>query len=113
MAEPPPALDAEDAKLVTLARAARARTGAGQGAALRDDTGRTYAACTVTLASLRLSAVQAAVVMAACAGAAALEAAAVVADSGELVDADRAALADLGGCPVFVADPDGTVRARR
>ena len=34
----------EDAKLVTLARSARARTGAAQGAAVRDGDGRTYVA---------------------------------------------------------------------
>ena len=35
---------AEDAKLVTLARSARARVGGAEGAAVRDDIGRTYAA---------------------------------------------------------------------
>lgn len=105
-------LDAEDAKLVTLARAARARAGAAEGAAVRDGTGRTYAACPVPLPSLRLSALQAAAVMAACAGATALEAAVVVAAEPVLADADRAALADLGGCPVLLADAEGSVRAR-
>ena len=37
----------EDAKLVVLARATRARTGATSGAALRDLDGRTYAAAEV------------------------------------------------------------------
>ena len=41
--------DPDDRKLVTLARAARARTGAAEGAALRDADGRTYAAATVDL----------------------------------------------------------------
>ena len=49
------ALSAEDRKLVTLARATRARTGAAEGAAVRDPDGRTYAAATVDLPSLRLS----------------------------------------------------------
>ncbi|MBA2308927.1 MAG: cytidine deaminase, partial [Pseudonocardiales bacterium] len=35
-------LDPEDAKLVVLARAARSRTGASEGAAVRDTDGRTY-----------------------------------------------------------------------
>ena len=35
-------LDPEDAKIVTLARSARARTGAAEGAAVRDTDGRTY-----------------------------------------------------------------------
>ncbi len=42
-------LTAEDAKLVTLARSARARVGAAEGAAVRDQDGRTYAAATVAL----------------------------------------------------------------
>ena len=41
----------EDSKLVTLARAVRARNGAVEGAAVRDDTGRTYVATPVVLAS--------------------------------------------------------------
>ena len=45
-------LDPEDAKIVTLARSARARTGAAEGAAVRDTDGRTYAAATVALPSL-------------------------------------------------------------
>ncbi|MDT4974504.1 MAG: hypothetical protein QOG98_262, partial [Pseudonocardiales bacterium] len=53
MTEP---LDPEDAKLVTLARSARARTGATQGAAVRDGDGRTYVATSVALPSLALSA---------------------------------------------------------
>src|SRR5205085_1007248 len=57
-------LDPEDAKLVTLARSARARTRAAQGAAVRDTDGRTYVAATVDLASLQLSALQVAVAMA-------------------------------------------------
>ena len=51
----------EDAKIVTLARSARARTGAAEGAAVRDPDGRTYAAGTVALPSLALTALQAAV----------------------------------------------------
>ena len=61
MPEPSAGADAEDAKLVTLARAARARIGAIEGAAVRDQDGRTYAAATVDLPSLRLSALQLAV----------------------------------------------------
>jgi hypothetical protein len=49
-------LGAEDAKLVTLARGARARIAAADGAAVRDQDGRTYAAATVALPSLSLSA---------------------------------------------------------
>lgn len=37
-------LDPEDRKIVTLARSARARNGVPEGAAVRDETGRTYVA---------------------------------------------------------------------
>lgn len=85
---------AEDTKLVTLARASRARTGAPEGAAVRDDTGRTYAATTVALSSLSLSALQAAVAMAVASGARALEAAAIVSDH-SLAEADLAVVTEL------------------
>ena len=53
-------LDAEDNKLVVLARGAMARAEAAQGAAVRDLDGRTYAGAPVTLAALTLTALQAA-----------------------------------------------------
>lgn len=71
-------LDPEDQKLVTLARSARARTGAAQGAAVRDTDGRTYVAATVALSALQLSALQLAVAMAVSSGAPGLEAAVVL-----------------------------------
>lgn len=108
----PAELDSEDAKIVTLARSARARTTAAEGAAVRDTDGRTYAACTVALTSLRLSALQAAVAAAVASGAEGLEAAAVVTDSAGL-DADSvAAVRELGaGAPVLRADASGEVAA--
>lgn len=104
-------LSPEDAKLVTLARATRARTGAAEGAAVRDQDGRTYAAATVDLPSLSLSALQVAVAMAASSGAVGLEAAAVVGDAAPDVNGP-AAVRDLGGPSVHIltAGPDGTVR---
>ena len=72
-----PELDAEDAKLITLARSARGRTGAPEGAAVRDTDGRTYVAAGVELSSLHLSALQVAVAMAVSSGALGLEAAVV------------------------------------
>ncbi|GAB2943148.1 cytidine deaminase [Streptomyces heilongjiangensis] len=107
------ALDPEDRKIVTLARSARARNGVPEGAAVRDDTGRTYVAGTVALDSLRLSALRTAVAMAVASGATSLEAAAVVSDTETVSDEDRAAVRDLGGAavPVLLAGPDGTVRS--
>ncbi|WP_340379652.1 cytidine deaminase [Streptomyces sp. SS7] len=107
------ALDPEDRKIVTLARSARARNGVPEGAAVRDDTGRTYVAGTVELPSLRLSALRTAVAMAVASGAASLEAAAVVSEAEGLADEDLAAVRDLGGpgTPVLLAAPDGAVRS--
>jgi hypothetical protein len=103
-------LDPEDAKLVTLARSARARNRADEGAAVRDETGRTYVAATVALPALRLTALQAAVAAAVSSGAERLEAAAVVTGAVSL-DADSAQLvADLGVTHPVVADPAGEVR---
>ncbi|MFE9643885.1 cytidine deaminase [Streptomyces sp. NPDC006365] len=105
-------LDPEDRKIVTLARSARARNGVPEGAAVRDETGRTYVAGTVDLASLRLTALQTAVAMAVASGAKSLEAAAVVSEAESLEDGDLAAVRDLGGAttPVFLAGVDGVVR---
>jgi cytidine deaminase len=103
--------DAEDAKLVTLARSARARTGAAEGAAVRDDMGRTYVAATVALPSLTLTALQAAVAAAVSSGVQQLEAAAVVTESHSLDPESRAAARDLGVESPLVADPSGAVRS--
>ena len=100
-------LPAEDAKLVTLARSARARLGAAEGAAVRDELGRTYVAATVDLSSLQLSAVQAAVAAAVSSGVQALEAVAIVGTLAELREADRAVLADVSVTKVLIADADG------
>lgn len=103
-------LDEEDAKLVTLARAARARVGAVEGAAVRDGDGRTYAAATVTLPSLSITALQLTVAAAVSAGAARLEAAAVVTEASMLDALGHAAVRDLGmEAPIHVVGPDGTV----
>jgi cytidine deaminase len=107
------ALGTEDSKIITLARSARARNAVPEGAAVRDETGRTYVAGTVQLASLKLSALQTAVAMAVASGARSLEAAAVVTEAPAASDADRAAVRDLGGpdTPVLLAAPDGSLRA--
>jgi cytidine deaminase len=92
-------VDSEDDKLVTLARSARARSGAAEGAAVRDDIGRTYVAVTVDLPALSLTALQAAVAAAASSGATKLEAAVIVTTSTEV---DRGALEGLGDPAVHV-----------
>ena len=103
-------LNAEDAKLVTLARGARARVGALEGASVRDQDGRTYAAATVALPSLSVTALQLAVASAAAAGARTLEAAAVVTEASTLDGSGHAAVRDLSpDAPIHVAAPDGTL----
>ncbi len=102
-------LDPEDEKLILLARAARARRGAPQGAAVRDADGRTYAAAPVELVSLPLTALQVAVAMAVSSGATHLEAVAVVGDDAEDEPGERA-VRELGpAVPIYRAGPDGTV----
>lgn len=108
--------DPEDAKIVTLARTARGRgyPRPDEGAAARDDTGRTYAAATVGHPdeALATSALRGALSAAVSSGARRFEAFALVADRPELADADRALLADLApGVPVLLATPDGAVVA--
>ena len=96
----------EDEKLVALARAARARIQATQGAAVRDGTGRSYAGATVELPALQVSALALAVAQAVAAGAEALEA--IVLVGGE---PDLAPARDFGGVPVYHCDPRGDVLA--
>jgi hypothetical protein len=102
-------LSAEDAKLVTLARATRARVRAAEGAACRDSDGRTYAAATVDLPSLSLSAIQVCVAMAVASGSRGLEAAVVLTGAEAVAREDLTVLADFGGPGVVVhrGDPSG------
>ena len=111
MTDGPDRLSAEDQKLVTLARATRARTGAAEGAAVRDLDGRTYAAATVALPSLAVSALGVCVAMAVASGSRGLEAAVLLTDAGVVGEDDLAALRDFTGVgvPVYVGDPRGTV----
>lgn len=115
--ESPAELTAEDRKLVTLARATKARTRAAEGAAVRDGDGRTYAAATLDLPSLRISALAACLAMAHSSGAPGLEAAVVLTDGDEVAEADLAAVRDLAGEGVTVHRGDargsltGTVRS--
>ena len=104
-------LSSEDAKLVTLARGARGRVGAPEGAAIRDDMGRTYAGATINSDSLQITALQLAVAQAIAAGASGVECAVIV-GTGETPDVD--CVADLGGSgvPVILCSSDGSIRAR-
>jgi len=101
-------LSPEDQKLVTLARATMARTRAPEGAAVRDLDGRTYAAASVALDSLTLTALEVCVAMALSSGAGGLEAAVRLGGQGE---PDLRAVRELGGdgVVVHVGDARGQV----
>jgi len=101
----------EAEKIITLARAARARVAAAEGAAVRDETGRTYAAAAVNLPSLRMSALRLAVAMAVSSGATVLEAAALVSDADAPDPGDLAVVRDVGpGAVVFHVGTNGALR---
>lgn len=101
----------EDAKLITLARASRARIDAREGAAVRDLDGRTYTAATVSLNTLKLDALAVAVAMAVSSGARGLEAAAVVTERPQDSIIDLTAVREFAGegIAVTVAEPSGAV----
>ena len=113
-----PALNPEDAKILTLARAAQQRayvprSGEGEGAAVRDIEGRTYAAATVEHSDSRLStsAVRAAVAAAASSGARSFEAIALVTPHGVACADDVAIVAEFGhDVAFFVAGLDGRLQ---
>jgi hypothetical protein len=103
--------DPEDQKLITLARGALARGGANQGACVRDTDGRAYAAASVHLEHLSLSAIAVAVAMAVSSGAGGIEAVALLGEPGPSAE-DLEILRDLSGdVTVWWADDHGTVQS--
>jgi cytidine deaminase len=102
--------DPEDAKIITLARAARARNASAAGACVRDTDGRTYSATEVALPHLRLTAVAVAMAMASSSGATGLEAVAVSSEQPPGSD-DLGVISDLPGEDVKVwhVDASGSV----
>jgi len=91
---------------------------AREGAALRDDTGRTYSAASVVLDALRLSALELAVAVAVSSGARGVEAVVVCGDASDAGDPGNVlgidAVRDLAGAgvPVLIVDIRGDELAR-
>ncbi|MDP3971786.1 MAG: cytidine deaminase [Candidatus Nanopelagicales bacterium] len=100
--------DPDWAKLIVLARSARARVGAREGAAVRDETGRTHTAVCVELESLVLSALQLAVANAIATGARGIEAAVVVGQA-ESDPTDEAVVREVAtdAAELLLCAPDG------
>ena len=99
----------EDQKLITLARGARARSGARQGASLRDATGRAYAAASIELEHLKLSAIAVAVAMAVSSGADGVEAVAVAGEAPSEDDLEVIRDLQASGVTVWSVDVQGNV----
>jgi hypothetical protein len=101
-------LSEDDAKLVILAKAARARINASSAAAVRDDMGRTFASASVDTPELQMVALDLVVGQAIASGSTGLEAAVVL---GRTENVNLAAARALGGpqIPVYFCDVDGAV----
>jgi cytidine deaminase len=100
----------EDEKLAVLAKGARSRVQAKIGAALRDETGRTYASAEVSIGSLVLSAVEMVVAQAVASGSTGVESV-VISSQFEVSATDSEielvrALAGTG-VPLYVVDETG------
>ena len=101
----------DDRKLFALARSARARVTGRQGAAVMDETGRSYAASDVVLPHLELTALQLAVAQAAAAGARSITSAVVVGRNITVSKDERCLVSDLidegKGSTILRFQPDG------
>lgn len=98
----------EDAKLITLAKAAQARINAPTGAAVRDELGRAFASASVAIPTLRISAIDLVVAQAIASGATGLEAAVILGDT-ENVNLDAARTIGGPELCVYLCSTDGTV----
>ena len=100
----------EDDKLAVLAKGARSRVQAKTGAALRDETGRTYASAAVSVGSLELSAVEMVVAQAVASGSTGVESV-VVSPNGEFKisesDLELVRIFAGSGIPLHVTDEAG------
>ncbi len=100
-------LSAEDQKLITLAKGARARIGSVAAACVRDTDGRTYSGASVSYADKTFSAIDLAIASAIAAGAKKLEAICVLGDETPNLDEIKSVLIENG--LVFVCDAQGSL----
>lgn len=102
---------AEDDKLAVLAKGARSRVQAQIGAALRDDTGRTYASAEVSIGALKLSAVEMVVAQAVASGSTGIESVVISSQTEiSISDSDVELVRVLAGVgvPVYLTSEAGT-----
>ena len=100
----------EDDKLAILAKGARSRVQAKIGAALRDETGRTYASAEVSVGTLKLSAVEMVVAQAVASGSTGVESIVLSSQTEiSLSDSDLELVRAFAGTgvPVYVIDETG------
>ena len=100
-------LHAEDQKLVTLAKGARARIGAISGACVRDTDGRTYSGAAISYAGKDLNALDLAIATALAAGATKFEAVCVLGDEDINENEIRTVMQADGA--IIVCDASGSV----
>jgi cytidine deaminase len=102
--------NSEDDKLAVLAKGARSRVQANVGAALRDETGRTYASAEVSIGSLTLSGVEMVVAQAAASGSAGVESVVISSNSKiSFTDSDIELVHTFAGkgIPLYMIDETG------
>jgi cytidine deaminase len=100
----------EDDKLAVLAKGARSRVQAKVGAALRDETGRTYASAEVSIGSLSLSAVEMVVAQAVASGSTGVESIVISSQSEiSITDSQIELVRTLAGTgiPLYIIDETG------
>jgi hypothetical protein len=100
----------EDDKLAVLAKGARSRVQARTGAALRDETGRTYASAEVSVGSLELSAIEMVVAQAVASGSTGVESVVVSPNSEfKISESDLELVRAFAGAgiPLHVTDETG------
>jgi hypothetical protein len=99
--------NSEDDKLAILAKGARSRVQANSGAALRDETGRTYASAEVSIGALKLSAIEMVIAQAVASGSTGVESVVVSPNSKLGVtesDVDLVRAFAGAGIPIHVID---------